>query len=133
MKKMFFILITLFAFLTICTSLKAQDVSFGYEKKIGDTFTAKVTCSKAATVKFEIQTSSSIQYGWANYRIHGINYESAYYTLYQPGKRIDYMTLNLPSGTSDIEITGYKCTAVILLSAINGKTATTRPIVTTFY
>lgn len=133
MKKSFFILITLFAFLAVSNSLKAQDVYFGDEQKGSSTFTAKVTCTQAATVKFEIQTSSPIQYGSATYRIWGVNFQILYSTIYEPGtRRIDYMTIDLPKGTSKIEITGHKSTAVILLSTVNGRPASTRPIVTTF-
>lgn len=132
MKKSLFILISLFAFVAMAGNLKAQDVSFGYEKKSGDTFTAKAICTQAATVTFELQTSSSIVYQGATYRVWGVETKVVYSTIYTPGKRIDYMTIDLPKGESNIQINGWKCTAVMLLHSINGKASSTRPIVVTF-
>ncbi|WP_165024892.1 hypothetical protein [Dysgonomonas sp. ZJ279] len=132
MKKSFFILVTLLIFTAANSNLKAQDVSFGYENKSGDTFTAKVTCTQAATVTFELQTSSSLEYKWANYQVWGINSVKVYCTVYTPGRRVDYLTVDLPRGESNVQINGSKTTAIMLVSTINGKPSATRPIVVTF-
>jgi hypothetical protein len=132
MKKTFFILVVLLAFVTINSHLKAQDVSFGSENKSGNSLYAKVVCTQAATVTFELQTSSSLEYKWANYRVWGVNYAIAYCTVQSPGKRIDYMTVGLPKGESNIQIDGSKATAVMIVSTVNGNSANTRPIVVTF-
>lgn len=128
MKKILFVFMSILAFAAINNEAAAQSVSFGNDVYSNGTNTlnANVYCSEAATVTFEIQTSllSSGKGGSAFYYINGV----LYYTYPTSGKVIYYMTVDLPAGSSSVKIDAFGTHAVILLNAINGKSATTRPI-----
>ncbi len=133
MKKILFILFSVFVFASISNHANAQDVGFGNDNNPGsNSLKGTIHCTQAATVTFELRVyaGSNSEYGSANCWIRGYGY---FYVSAPKGQQASkFFTISLPAGYTDVEIFADKSSSVVLFAtAINGRSHSTRPMVFT--
>ncbi len=127
MKKILLVFFSIFAFVAISNEVNAQNVYFTNDKYVSaGTMTAQIYCSQVVTIKFEVQVSGGSSYTSSRFVVAG---NSLYGAASAGQTNSTFYTVSMPAGYSDVTAYTSNGTGVLLISEINGKPTSTRPLV----